>query len=452
MTNGSIRRLACGLMLSPCLMLAQLPTLTQDSYVVPGSASNYGPATSLSVGGATLNQALVQFDLTTLPGSVTASSVSKATLLLFVDRVVTAGTVNISVASGTWTESGVNGTNAPTAAASVASLVTVATASVYIAVDATTAVQNWINGNATNDGFIITPNGSVSAYFDSKENSSTSHPAILSIVLSGSGGAAGPTGATGATGATGPAGITGSTGIGTTGVTGATGAMGPTGATGVGTAGATGATGIGTAGPTGPTGSDGIRGATGPTGVAGITGVTGVNGPAGPTGATGFGSAGPVGSTGATGPAGATGATGPAGSGGTGASPSGISYTVLTHTPLNNQAAATIEWGLTSTAGNSSGNTALYTILPTSCTPSVTVYSYLSSGVAVTWQLETGTASAGAIDWTLGTGISSTCTTNGQGTCSLTASSKPSALTPITVTSVFGSTVSGSVTTAFSCQ
>jgi hypothetical protein len=65
---------------------------------------------------------------------------------------------------------------------------------------------------------IITPNGSVSVSFDSKENTSTSHPAVLSVVLSGSGagGAAGPTGPTGAKGAT------GATGAGVAGATGAT--------------------------------------------------------------------------------------------------------------------------------------------------------------------------------------------------------------------------------------
>ena len=231
----------------------------QDSYVVPGSTSNYGSATTLNVGGASNDQALVQFDLTQLPAGTTAASIAKATLIVFVTKVTAAGTVNFSVANGIWTEPGVNGNNAPVAATSVASGVAISTAGDYIAVDATAAVQSWLNGT-TNSGFIITPNmgTGVNVSFDSKESTTTSHPAALSITLVGSGGAAG---ATGAPGATGP---TGATGAGTTGATGATGGAGPT----------------GPAGPTGAAGAIGPTGATG-TGVAGATGATGATGAAG---------------------------------------------------------------------------------------------------------------------------------------------------------------------------
>ena len=83
-------------------------------------------------------------------------------------------------------ESGVNGNNAPVPAASVASTVAVNNGSDYVAVDATAAVQAWLSGT-TNSGFIITPNTGVNISFDSKESTTTSHPAILSITLVGSG-------------------------------------------------------------------------------------------------------------------------------------------------------------------------------------------------------------------------------------------------------------------------
>jgi Collagen triple helix repeat (20 copies) len=314
--------LLCGLFLLPPAIFAQSAPLVQDSYVVPGNASNYGSATTLNVGGASADQALVQFDLTQLPAGTTGSSISKATLIMFVTKLAAAGTVNFSVANGTWTESGVNGNNAPVAAASVASGVAINTGGDYVAVDATAAVQAWLNGT-TNSGFIITPNtlSGINVSFDSKESTTTSHPAVLSITLVGSGGAAGATGATGPTGPTG-AGTTGATGAtGPTGTNGSSGATGPTGATGAGTAGATGAT-----GPTGTNGSNGATGATGPTGTngsngaTGATGPTGTNGSNGATGATGpngaTGPAGTAGPTGANGAAGATGAQGPAGTAG----------------------------------------------------------------------------------------------------------------------------------------
>ena len=230
-----------------------------------------GRHTTLHVGGDGA-EALVQFDLTALPAAITGSNVAKATLTLFVDSIDNAGTVNISVANGSWLEDGVNGTNAPGPGATVADNVSISTVDEYVSVDATQAVQDWVNGTSNNDGFIITPSGSVNVEFDSKENIATSHPAMLAITLVNSG----PMGATGAQGPTGPAGATGAQGP--TGPTGATGAQGP-----AGPAGATGAQ--GPAGPraTGaqvrqvPAGATGAQGPAGPSGPAGTAGIFGTN-------------------------------------------------------------------------------------------------------------------------------------------------------------------------------
>lgn len=72
---------------------------------------------TVDVGGPSAFQGLVQFDLSTLPSGITSANVSKATVVLFVKAVNAAGTVNISAANGAWTESGVNGNNAPAAGA-----------------------------------------------------------------------------------------------------------------------------------------------------------------------------------------------------------------------------------------------------------------------------------------------------------------------------------------------
>jgi hypothetical protein len=227
--NNSIRALFCGPTLIPAVALAQYTPLTQDSYVAPGNATNFGTATTINVGGPNAAEALVQFDLTTLPAATTSANVAKATLTLFVSKVGAAGAVNISVGNGPWTETGVNGTSSPVPAAAVASGVPVAQASEYLSVDATAAVQAWLTGT-TNSGFIITAAaGAVNVAFDSKESSTTSHPASLYITLVNSG----PPGPIGATGARGPTGLTGATGLagaaGAPGANGATGAIGPTG-------------------------------------------------------------------------------------------------------------------------------------------------------------------------------------------------------------------------------
>ena len=281
------------LALLPVVAFAQSVPLTQDSYFIAGSPTNYANAATVNVVGASSDSALVQFDLTALPPGTSSSNIAKATLILFVNKLNAAGNVNISEANGAWTELGVNGTNNPVAGAAVASGVAVPATGNYLYVDATQAVKDWL-GSTTNNGFIITPiGGSVSANFDSKESTGTSHPAQLLVALTSSG-SPGATGATGSTGATGPSGATGATGAGTTGATGATGAVGTTGPSG-----ATGATGAGT------------------TGATGATGANGSTGPSGATGATGAGTTGATGSTGATGTKGATGATGPTGASGT---------------------------------------------------------------------------------------------------------------------------------------
>ncbi|HEX4276436.1 MAG TPA: DNRLRE domain-containing protein [Bryobacteraceae bacterium] len=296
-------------LLLPAFLLAQSVPLTQDAFVNPGNGTNFGSTATLNVGGGSSSQALVQFDTTQLPAGTTSANIARATLYLFVNKLGTAGTVNVSGANGAWTESGVTGLNTPAIGLSVASGVSV-TANQYIALDATSVVGGWIDTPTSNNGFIVTGNGSVSVFFDSKESTTTSHPAVLDIVLkavgtsggTGATGATGPTGLTGAAGLTGPTGAAGATGTGAAGPTGPTGANG---ATGAGVAGATGPTGA-----AGPTGANGSAGATGPTGVAGPTGA-GTTGPTGPTGSQGTqGSPGAQGSQGTQGPTGATGAAG----------------------------------------------------------------------------------------------------------------------------------------------
>ncbi len=264
-------QLLCVIAILPIAAIAQTVPISQDSYVVtnPATAINYGSASTINVGGPAVAQALVQFDLTTLPAGTGAANIAKATLALVVNKICASCKITVSVANGGWTVVGVNGTTAPVAAAAVATSVSVSTVGDYIYVDATAAVQGWLNGT-TNSGFIITPNTGtgVNVAFDSKESTTTSHPATLTITLASSG-------ATGATGATGPNGSAG-----------ATGATGPTGSNG--SAGATGATGAnGTAGTTGATGATGANGTAGTTGATGATGANGTAGATGATGATG---------------------------------------------------------------------------------------------------------------------------------------------------------------------
>jgi len=221
------------LALLPLTLSAQDYKPSQDAYYVPGNAANFGSATSITVGSSG-SVGLVQFDLSQLPAGVTSGQVAKATLTLFVNHIGVPGSVNISTAAGPWTESGVTGTNSPAVTASVASNVPVSTSGQFVSVDATAAVQGWVASPANNHGFVIAGNGTTSVQFDSKEGTTTSHEAALSLTLAsaavGSAGPAGPPGPAGTTGPAGPQGLTGPQGpAGPQGATGPAGPAGPSG-------------------------------------------------------------------------------------------------------------------------------------------------------------------------------------------------------------------------------
>jgi hypothetical protein len=103
-----------------------------------------------------------------LPAGVTSAQVQKATLTLFLDHVNSAGTINVDTVS--------------------------ATVDSFIAMDATAAMQGWIATPGSGNGFMILANPGTSVQFDSKENTTASHPATLTIALASSG-PMGPTGA-----------------------------------------------------------------------------------------------------------------------------------------------------------------------------------------------------------------------------------------------------------------
>jgi hypothetical protein len=295
----------CGLLL-PVMLSAENGPLAGDASINPGSGLNFGALPTINVGGASGSQGLIQFDLSQVSG--TGATLAWARLRLFVNTVGAAGAVDLSAASGSWAESTVTGNSGIAAGAPVQSGIAVGVAKVYITVDVTSQVRSWLNG-APNNGFFLAANpSSTSVFFDSKESSSTSHPATLELVFGGTNGVNGATGPTGATGAPGPAGPTGAPGAtGNAGGVGATGATGPTGPTGF----------SGPAGPTGATGPNGPSGVQGPSGSAGNNGAVGPNGSTGPSGATGgagpTGATGPTGGTGTPGRAGPSGVTGPVG-------------------------------------------------------------------------------------------------------------------------------------------
>ena len=100
------------LALAPIAGFGQTLVPSQDAYFVPANASNFGTATTITVGSSG-SIGLVQFDLTQLPAGLTAAQIQKATLTLFLDHVNSGGSINIDTVSAStpWGDLTVTGTS-----------------------------------------------------------------------------------------------------------------------------------------------------------------------------------------------------------------------------------------------------------------------------------------------------------------------------------------------------
>src|SRR6202021_870242 len=81
------RHFRLALALLPIAAFAQSVPLIQDSYILPGSAGNYGNQQYMNVGGPNAFQSLLQFDLTSLPAATAAGREAEAPLALLTRSV-----------------------------------------------------------------------------------------------------------------------------------------------------------------------------------------------------------------------------------------------------------------------------------------------------------------------------------------------------------------------------
>ncbi len=174
------------------LTLLVLASLAAQAQITPlGDAftysadptTNYGAYTLLEVDGATFTS-YIQFPLSSIPAGAT---VSAATLKLYVNGVTTAGSFNVDYVNGSWSESTITYDKAPALGGTIASNVSITTAdkNQYILINVTSAVQAWLDGSEPNDGIALVANSTFNATFDSKENTTTSHPAELDVAYAG---------------------------------------------------------------------------------------------------------------------------------------------------------------------------------------------------------------------------------------------------------------------------
>jgi hypothetical protein len=175
------------------VFLSALPALGQftpsdDAYTSTTNPSvNFGARQLLDVQSAS-QTSYIRFDLSALPAGYTGANISKATLKLYVNNVTTAGSFNVDLVNGTWTEGAITANLGPALGSSVAAGVplTMASRGDYVIVDVTSAVVGWLNGTEPNYGLALVANSPLNAAFDSKENTNQSHSPELDIVFTSS--------------------------------------------------------------------------------------------------------------------------------------------------------------------------------------------------------------------------------------------------------------------------
>jgi hypothetical protein len=201
-------------------------SLTDDATIqtaFPGN--NFGGLPNLQIGQS--SSSFLRFSLADLPSGVVSATVRRATLTVFINRVVAPGSVSVHyVPPASWTEKDVTYGNAPFAQPETLRFTT-NTALTFASADVTKLVSAALDANLNQVALRLSAVGATEVFLDSKENTSTSQAARLDIELTGP---QGPQGIQGPKGDTGPQGIQGIQGLqGPPGIAGAQGPVGPQG-------------------------------------------------------------------------------------------------------------------------------------------------------------------------------------------------------------------------------
>ena len=165
---------------------AVVTTALADTYVSSAtSTQNFGPAQTLNVSNGSI--ALIRFDLSSLPAGTTADRIVKATLQVWVNlgSPSAGGSVDVYQVSKTWDGSSVTYSKRPPYLASPKSTkaLTAGGTNFSLEIDVTQQVKSWASTPAGNYGLAVVAAGATNVFFDSKENTGTSHPPILDITL-----------------------------------------------------------------------------------------------------------------------------------------------------------------------------------------------------------------------------------------------------------------------------
>lgn len=161
---------------------------TDDTFIdLVATDANFGSNPNLIIQNVDManksgeRRVFARFDLGALPDD---AEVAKATLRLWVDTVGVPGTVELHRVLSAWNEKDLTADSAPASSLLDTFSVSPADEGNFVAVDITDLMQDWRDGSAENFGISLAGDtDSVKVRLNSKENSQSSHPMEIEVVL-----------------------------------------------------------------------------------------------------------------------------------------------------------------------------------------------------------------------------------------------------------------------------
>jgi hypothetical protein len=144
------------------LFVAILSGLAAAQVVLTGNSftnstapkANYGASIALVVGPG--SNTYLQFSFANLPAAFNGSNISAASVVIYVDAVGTAGTMDVYAVKGSWSQGTITYSNAPALGSKILSAVPVS-ATGFISLNVTSTAQAWLNGTLANNGIALVP-------------------------------------------------------------------------------------------------------------------------------------------------------------------------------------------------------------------------------------------------------------------------------------------------------
>lgn len=196
-----MHRLGILMSMSCAVLRAQSVVILGDTYTDSAAANeNFGSRPNLLL--SSTQRVYLQFAIPAVPPP--NSTLSRAVLTLYVNRLGSPGSLQVSSARNRWTEAAVTHASAPGDGLN-STRAALPAAGQFVEIDVTAAVKADLDQGGS-AGFALSAIGAANCSFDSRENTATGRYPTLQLIWSGARGPAGPQGPAGVPGPAGPSG------------------------------------------------------------------------------------------------------------------------------------------------------------------------------------------------------------------------------------------------------